>query len=48
MIQALLKQASDSNYKYKFSFSMLEIYLGNVKDLLVPQPVKPTDPMPPR
>ncbi|PKI71548.1 kinesin-like protein KIN-14T [Punica granatum] len=46
-IQALLKRASNSNYKYLFRFSMLEIYLRNLKDLLVPQPVKPTDPMPP-
>ncbi|PWA58741.1 kinesin motor domain-containing protein [Artemisia annua] len=46
-IEALFKQAADSNHKFVFSFSMLEIYLGHLKDLLVPQARKTTDPMPP-
>ncbi|GLT82475.1 hypothetical protein SLE2022_008410 [Rubroshorea leprosula] len=46
-IEALLKQAVDSNHAFLITFSMLEIYLGNLKDLLVPQPTKPTDPLPP-
>nr|KAJ0199931.1 hypothetical protein LSAT_V11C600319560 [Lactuca sativa] len=39
-IEALFKQASDSNHTYLFSFSMLEIYLGHLKDFLAIQ----TDP----
>ncbi|KAF3444368.1 hypothetical protein FNV43_RR14060 [Rhamnella rubrinervis] len=46
-IEALFKQAVDSNRAFLFSFSMMEIYLGNLKDLLVPHPTKPTDCMPP-
>lgn len=48
-IQELFKQASNNNNNTTslFTFSMLEIYVGNLKDLLVPQPTKPTDPMPP-
>ncbi|KAL5543159.1 hypothetical protein UlMin_010869 [Ulmus minor] len=46
-IEELFKQAVDSNHMFLFSFSMLEIYLGNLKDLLVPQPTKPMEPMPP-
>ncbi|KAJ4846191.1 hypothetical protein Tsubulata_049726 [Turnera subulata] len=46
-IKALFKQATDSNRAFLISFSMLEIYMGNLKDLLVPKPTKPTDPMPP-
>nr|GFA59820.1 kinesin-like protein KIN-14T [Tanacetum cinerariifolium] len=38
---------ADSNHTFVFSFSMLEIYLGHLKDLLVPQARKATDPMPP-
>ncbi|KAL8245580.1 hypothetical protein R6Q59_011838 [Mikania micrantha] len=45
-IEALFKQAADSNHTYLFSFSMLEIYLGQLKDLLIPHARK-TDPMPP-
>ncbi|GLU19622.1 hypothetical protein SLE2022_358610 [Rubroshorea leprosula] len=45
--EALFKQAGDSNHAFIITFSMLEIYLGNLKDLLVPQPTKPTDPLPP-
>ncbi|XP_015883614.2 kinesin-like protein KIN-14T isoform X1 [Ziziphus jujuba] len=46
-IEALFKQAVNSNHAFLFSFSMLEIYLGNLKDLLVPHPVKAMDSMPP-
>ncbi|KAK9079004.1 hypothetical protein SSX86_000673 [Deinandra increscens subsp. villosa] len=46
-IEALYKQAADSNHTYLFSFSMLEIYLGQLKDLLIPHARKTTDPMPP-
>ncbi|KAK1429039.1 hypothetical protein QVD17_11238 [Tagetes erecta] len=46
-IEALFKQAADSNHKYLFSFSMLEIYLGQLKDLLIPHARKTTDPLPP-
>ncbi|KAL4612030.1 hypothetical protein ACB092_08G169400 [Castanea dentata] len=46
-IEALFKQVEDSNHAFLFTFSMLEIYMGNIKDLLVPQPRKAMDPMPP-
>ncbi|KAG5227492.1 kinesin protein [Salix suchowensis] len=46
-IEALFKQAVDCNHAFLISFSMLEIYMGNLKDLLVPKPTKATDPMPP-
>ncbi|KAJ0555409.1 putative minus-end-directed kinesin ATPase [Helianthus annuus] len=46
-IEALFKQAADSNHTYLFSFSMLEIYLGQLKDLLIPHARKATDPLPP-
>ncbi|EXB88913.1 Kinesin-like protein KIFC3 [Morus notabilis] len=46
-MEAIFKQAVDSNHVFIFSFSMLEIYLGKLKDLLVPQPTKAMDPMPP-
>lgn len=46
-IEALFEHALESNCTYLFTFSMLEIYLGNLKDLFVPQPKKPTDPRPP-
>ncbi|KAI3822957.1 hypothetical protein L1987_10559 [Smallanthus sonchifolius] len=46
-IEALFKQAADSNHTYLFSFCMLEIYLGQLKDLLIPHARKTTDPMPP-
>ncbi|XP_021595030.1 kinesin-like protein KIN-14T isoform X2 [Manihot esculenta] len=45
--QALFKQAVDSNHSFLIRFSMLEIYLGNLKDLLVPQPTRATDPLSP-
>ncbi|XP_024984947.1 kinesin-like protein KIN-14T isoform X2 [Cynara cardunculus var. scolymus] len=46
-MEELFKQAADGNHTYLFSFSMLEIYLGHLKDLLIPQARKSTDPMPP-
>ncbi|KAB5565239.1 hypothetical protein DKX38_005293 [Salix brachista] len=46
-MEALFKQAVDSDHAFLISFSMLEIYMGNLKDLLVPKPTKATDPMPP-
>ncbi|KAJ6427888.1 hypothetical protein OIU84_023316 [Salix udensis] len=46
-IEALFKQAVDCNHAFLISFSMLEIYMGNLKDLLVPKPTKVTDPMAP-
>ncbi|XP_042479638.1 kinesin-like protein KIN-14B isoform X2 [Macadamia integrifolia] len=42
-IDELFKQAVDSNHSFLFTFSMLEIYMGNLRDLLVPQMTKPTD-----
>ncbi|KAF6147741.1 hypothetical protein GIB67_006714 [Kingdonia uniflora] len=46
-IEALFKQAEDSNHAFLFTFSMLEIYMGNLRDLLVPQMKKSMNPMPP-
>ncbi|XP_048136960.1 kinesin-like protein KIN-14T isoform X3 [Rhodamnia argentea] len=46
-VEALFKHALESNCTHLFTFSMLEIYLGNLKDLLVPQPKQPTDLRPP-
>ncbi|XVF04526.1 hypothetical protein REPUB_Repub05bG0091200 [Reevesia pubescens] len=46
-IETLFKQAVDSNHTFLITFSMLEIYLGNLRDLLVPQPMRATDPLPP-
>ncbi|XP_022753510.1 kinesin-like protein KIN-14T isoform X2 [Durio zibethinus] len=46
-IETLFKQAVDSNHSFLVTFSMLEIYLGNLRDLLVPQPMRTTDPLPP-
>ncbi|XP_072983474.1 kinesin-like protein KIN-14B isoform X3 [Typha latifolia] len=34
-LQALFEQAAESNYKFLFMFSMFEIYMGNLRDLLV-------------
>ncbi|XP_010938125.1 kinesin-like protein KIN-14B isoform X2 [Elaeis guineensis] len=36
-IEKLFEQASESNFRFLFSFSMLEIYMGNLRDLLVPR-----------
>ncbi|OVA03909.1 Kinesin [Macleaya cordata] len=44
-IEELFKQAADSNHTFIITFSMLEIYMGNLRDLLVPQMTKPTDAM---
>ncbi|KAK4380210.1 hypothetical protein RND71_002072 [Anisodus tanguticus] len=48
-IKALFKHAADSNHAFLFSFSMLEIYMGYLKDLLIPnsQTTKPIFPLPP-
>ncbi|RCV24066.1 hypothetical protein SETIT_5G055100v2 [Setaria italica] len=35
-IQALFDRASESHRRFLFTFSMLEIYMGNLRDLLVP------------
>uniref|UniRef100_A0A0A9H174 Kinesin motor domain-containing protein n=1 Tax=Arundo donax TaxID=35708 RepID=A0A0A9H174_ARUDO len=35
-IQALFDRASESNSRFLFTFSMVEIYMGNLRDLLVP------------
>ncbi|XP_066311705.1 kinesin-like protein KIN-14B isoform X2 [Miscanthus floridulus] len=35
-IQALFDRTSESNRRFLFTFSMLEIYMGNLRDLLVP------------
>nr|CAD1828962.1 unnamed protein product [Ananas comosus var. bracteatus] len=35
-IKTLLERAAESNYKFLFTFSMLEIYMGNLRDLLAP------------
>ncbi|XP_068657808.1 kinesin-like protein KIN-14B isoform X2 [Aristolochia californica] len=43
-MELLFKQASESNHSFHFIFSMLEIYMGNLRDLLVPQTAKITDP----
>ncbi|RWR75752.1 kinesin KP1 isoform X1 [Cinnamomum micranthum f. kanehirae] len=43
-MEALFKQALDTNHKFLFTFSMLEIYMGSLRDLLVPQNAKRTDP----
>ncbi|KAK9170638.1 hypothetical protein Syun_002778 [Stephania yunnanensis] len=42
-IEALFKQAADSCHSFLFTFSMLEIYMGNLRDLLIPQTAKSTD-----
>ncbi|KAE8687169.1 kinesin-like protein KIF3A-like isoform X2 [Hibiscus syriacus] len=46
-IETLFKQTEDSNHTFLITFSMLEIYLGNLRDLLVPQATRSTDPLPP-
>ncbi|KAG9458552.1 hypothetical protein H6P81_003060 [Aristolochia fimbriata] len=43
-MDSLFKQASESNHSFHFIFSMLEIYMGSLRDLLVPQTAKITDP----
>ncbi|CAH8390674.1 unnamed protein product [Eruca vesicaria subsp. sativa] len=46
-IKALFKQVEQSNHKFVIKFSMLEIYMGNLRDLLVSQGTKPISPIPP-
>ncbi|KAE8672041.1 kinesin-like protein KIF3A-like isoform X2 [Hibiscus syriacus] len=46
-IETLFKQTEDSNHTFLITFSMLEIYLGKLRDLLVPQATRSTDPLPP-
>ena len=47
-IKGLFKQVEQSNHKFVIKFSMLEIYMGNLRDLLVTQGTKPISPIPPR
>ncbi|KAI3996496.1 hypothetical protein MKX01_001334, partial [Papaver californicum] len=43
-IEELFKQAADSNHTFHITFSMLEIYMGHLRDLLIPQQMrKPLD-----
>ncbi|CAH8306220.1 unnamed protein product [Eruca vesicaria subsp. sativa] len=46
-IKGLFKQVEQSNHKFVIKFSMLEIYMGNLRDLLVSQGTKPISPIPP-
>ncbi|KAF8082413.1 hypothetical protein N665_0827s0016 [Sinapis alba] len=46
-IKGLFKQVQESNHKFVIKFSMLEIYMGNLRDLLVSQGTKPIGPIPP-
>ncbi|KAL1193012.1 Kinesin-like protein KIN-14T [Cardamine amara subsp. amara] len=47
-IQGLFKQVEESNHKFRITFSMLEIYMGNLRDLLIKsQATKLKDPIPP-
>ncbi|KAJ4917991.1 P-loop containing nucleoside triphosphate hydrolases superfamily protein [Raphanus sativus] len=46
-IKGLFKQVESSNHKFVIKFSMLEIYMGNLRDLLVSQGTKPLGPIPP-
>ncbi|KAL0796475.1 hypothetical protein Bca101_067852 [Brassica carinata] len=46
-IKGLFKQVEQSNHKFVIKFSMLEIYMGNLRDLLVSQATKPIGPIPP-
>ncbi|CAN6931961.1 unnamed protein product [Brassica oleracea] len=46
-IKGLFKQVEQSNHKFVIKFSMLEIYMGNLRDLLVSQGTKPIGPIPP-
>ncbi|EOA36050.1 hypothetical protein CARUB_v10008287mg [Capsella rubella] len=45
-IKGLFKQVEESNHRFVITFSMLEIYMGNLKDLLVSQATKPISPIP--
>ncbi|KAL7234919.1 hypothetical protein ACSBR1_018399 [Camellia fascicularis] len=45
-LQELFRQASlDSSATYSFSMSMLEVYLGNLRDLLAPKPCRSYGPV---
>nr|DAD42004.1 TPA_asm: hypothetical protein HUJ06_000234 [Nelumbo nucifera] len=44
-IEALFKQVEDTSHSFLLTFSMLEIYMGSLRDLLVPQMNKSTDPI---
>ncbi|XP_010480095.1 PREDICTED: kinesin-like protein KIN-14F [Camelina sativa] len=46
-IKGLFKQVEESNHRFEITFSMLEIYMGNLKDLLLSQATKPISPIPP-
>ncbi|KAL0853257.1 hypothetical protein Bca101_058409 [Brassica carinata] len=46
-IKGLFKQVEESNLKFVIKFSMLEIYMGNLRDLLVSQGTKLIGPIPP-
>lgn len=46
-IEALFRQALESNCEFLFTFSMLEIYMGHLKDLLVHQNRNPRVAKPP-
>ncbi|XP_031099966.1 kinesin-like protein KIN-14B isoform X2 [Ipomoea triloba] len=46
-IQALFEQAAESNHTVLFKFSMLEIYMGYLKDLLIPHNSRATNDIPP-
>ncbi|KAJ3676620.1 hypothetical protein LUZ60_004032 [Juncus effusus] len=39
-IKSMFKQANERNNKFIFNFSMLEIYMGNLRDLLAPNTKK--------
>jgi len=47
-IKGLFKQVEESNHMFTIHFSMLEIYMGNLKDLLLSEATKPISPIPPR
>ncbi|XP_010552292.1 PREDICTED: kinesin-II 85 kDa subunit [Tarenaya hassleriana] len=47
-IRSLFEQAEESNNAFLVNFSMLEIYMGNLRDLLVPQATRSKDAIPPR
>ncbi|CAN8287970.1 unnamed protein product [Cochlearia groenlandica] len=46
-IKGLFKQVDESNHRFVIKFSMLEIYMGSLRDLLVSQATKPIAPIPP-
>ncbi|KFK35576.1 hypothetical protein AALP_AA4G008700 [Arabis alpina] len=46
-IKGLFKRVEESNHMFVINFSMLEIYMGNLRDLLLSQATKPIGPIPP-